>query len=169
MKYVVVYKNSKAIFMNQIQNNLKTSDSGYVLDARMGKTLDDNKFDKSKVANNMTTSSSGYALDARQGRILDTLNEANVTKNGSIWTAGTIKLYKRGYNVMLALMGVNISSVSTRTTFATIPTGYRPPAQTYVVPGGSGSDYIIVDSNGQIRADKGMSTFYGTVSYPSFF
>ena len=34
-------RNSKAIFMNQIQNNLTTTSDGYVLDARQGKDLND--------------------------------------------------------------------------------------------------------------------------------
>lgn len=52
-------------------NNLTTTASGYALDARQGKVLNDKKFDKSNVINNLTTTASGYALDARQGRALN--------------------------------------------------------------------------------------------------
>lgn len=59
-----------------VQNNLNTLSSGYVLDARQGKTLQD-ELDalgdaaSKNVANNLTTTNSGYVLDARQGNVLN--------------------------------------------------------------------------------------------------
>lgn len=52
-------------------NNLTTETEGSVLDARQGKTLNDNKFAKANVINNLLTTEAGFALDARQGKALD--------------------------------------------------------------------------------------------------
>ena len=51
-----------------VANNLTTSDSSHVLDARQGKALNEAKLDKNNVVNNLTTTEEGYALDARQGK-----------------------------------------------------------------------------------------------------
>ena len=56
-----------------VVNNLTTTSSGYALDARQGKALDDAKLNVANVVNNLTTTTEGNALDARQGK---TLNDA---------------------------------------------------------------------------------------------
>lgn len=56
-----------------VVNNLTTTASGYALDARQGKALDDAKLNVANVVNNLTTTTEGNALDARQGK---TLNDA---------------------------------------------------------------------------------------------
>ena len=60
---------------SDIANNLTTTDSGKVLDARQGKALNDSlsgKVNTSDVANNLTTTTAGKVLDARQGYALST-------------------------------------------------------------------------------------------------
>ena len=54
-----------------VVNNLTTTSSGYALDARQGKALNDTKLNVENVVNNLTTTASGYALDARQGKALN--------------------------------------------------------------------------------------------------
>lgn len=54
-----------------VSNVLTQASSGYVLDARQGKALDDKKVNKESIVNNLLTTESGYVLDARQGKILD--------------------------------------------------------------------------------------------------
>ena len=54
-----------------VSNVLTQTSSGYVLDARQGKALDDKKVNKESIVNNLLTTESGYVLDARQGKILD--------------------------------------------------------------------------------------------------
>lgn len=58
---------------DHVANNLTTTDSGKVLDARQGKALKelaDAKFPAANVYNGLDKTSSGYALDARQGKAL---------------------------------------------------------------------------------------------------
>lgn len=54
-----------------VVNNLTTTASGYALDARQGKALDDAKLNVANVVNNLTTTTAGNALDARQGKALN--------------------------------------------------------------------------------------------------
>lgn len=56
---------------DSIANNLTTTESGKVLDARQGKILNDSKLNTSDVVNNLTTSTAGKALDAKQGKALN--------------------------------------------------------------------------------------------------
>lgn len=65
--------NVGAVSISDVANNLTTTDSGKVLDARQGKVLNDAidlKLDKANVVNNLTTTAEGYALDARQGKAI---------------------------------------------------------------------------------------------------
>ena len=59
-----------------VYNGLDKTESGYALDARQGKALDDTKLNVANVVNNLTTTASGYALDARQGKALNDSIEA---------------------------------------------------------------------------------------------
>lgn len=90
-----------------VVNNLTTTDGGYALDARQGKTLNDaitGKLDKANVVNNLTTTAEGYALDARQGKalqdqfdklgsFLQTLDFNTTGQKTSVQTAATIANY----------------------------------------------------------------------------
>ena len=80
---------------SKVANNLTTTGTGYALDARQGKVLNDSKLSLTSVVNNTVTTQAGYALDARQGKALEdkitALNgklgytaERSVTLNG--WT-----------------------------------------------------------------------------------
>lgn len=73
------------IIQSRIANNLTTTDPNFVLDARQGKALDDNKFDKANVYNGLDKTASGFALDARQGKALNdkVSNIYNLAKAGS--------------------------------------------------------------------------------------
>lgn len=71
---------------SNVVNNLTTTSSGYALDARQGKALDDAKLNVANVVNNLTTTTAGNALDARQGKALnDTLTSlsANMVTDAS--------------------------------------------------------------------------------------
>ena len=62
-----------ALDEDNVYNGLDQTDSGYALDARQGKTLNDaidNKLDKANVYNGLDKTVEGYALDARQGKVL---------------------------------------------------------------------------------------------------
>lgn len=73
-----------------VANNLTTTGSGSVLDARQGKALKDQidtKVNKADVVNNLTTTDYGYILDARQGKALnDKINDAKSSLDASIAT-----------------------------------------------------------------------------------
>lgn len=56
---------------SNVVNNLTTTSSGYALDARQGKALDDTKLNIANVVNNLITTTEGNALDARQGKALN--------------------------------------------------------------------------------------------------
>lgn len=63
-----------ALDNDNVYNGLDQTDSGYALDARQGKTLNDaidNKLDKANVYNGLDKTVEGYALDARQGNTLN--------------------------------------------------------------------------------------------------
>ena len=69
-----------------VANNLTTTESGKVLDARQGKALADQvagKVAKADVANNLTTTESGKILDARQGKALN-------DRFGDYYTSNTV-------------------------------------------------------------------------------
>ena len=79
---------------SKVANNLTTTGTGYALDARQGKVLNDSKLSLTSVVNNTVTTQAGYALDARQGKALEDkitalngklgydANETMVTLNG---------------------------------------------------------------------------------------
>ena len=56
---------------SKVANNLTTTGTGYALDARQGKVLNDSKLSLTSVVNNTVTTQAGYALDARQGKALE--------------------------------------------------------------------------------------------------
>lgn len=54
-----------------VYNNLDKTDSGFALDARQGKALNDAKLNKTSVYNGLDKTDTGYALDATQGKALN--------------------------------------------------------------------------------------------------
>lgn len=70
-----------------VANNLTTTEEGFVLDARQGKALNDNKVNITDIANNLTTTEEGFVLDARQGKALKEQIENSVSSNYKLlWT-----------------------------------------------------------------------------------
>lgn len=53
-----------------VSNVLTQTSSGYVLDARQGKALDEKKINKAAIVNNLLATIAGFPLDATQGKIL---------------------------------------------------------------------------------------------------
>ena len=58
------------VVSERVKNDCLTSDSGYVLDARQGKVLQDGKIDKTSIADNLTTNDATKVLSAKQGKAL---------------------------------------------------------------------------------------------------
>ena len=92
-----------------VVNNLTTTSSGYALDARQGKALNDTKLNVENVVNNLTTAASGYALDARQGKILDDRISGLITQEIRTFTTNQ-NGYVPGYNY--GLTPYNLIAVS---------------------------------------------------------
>lgn len=82
-------------------------------------------------------------------------------------SGGSIVLYVRGKVGIVILSGVKINSISSRSTFATIPSGYRPAGQRYGYINGHYSEYLIVNDNGTVQGDSGLSgqTIWGQAMF----
>ena len=114
-----------------IANNLTTTASGKVLDARQGKALNDaigTKVNTSDIANNLTTTASGKVLDARQGKALnDAINNNTLTAP----TAGTnVTIDDGGYTQIGKLVIVNLrftTSSALNVTGYMLATGFPVP------------------------------------------
>ena len=88
------------------------------------------------------------------------------TKVGSAWTSGEIKAFRVGGTVFLKFSGVHINALTQRTTIATLPEGYRPPAEVTGKP--DGTIFIIVGTGGSIQIDPtNGGTFYSNLTYPA--
>ena len=88
------------------------------------------------------------------------------TKVGSAWTSGEIKAFRVGGTVFLKFSGVRINALTQRTTIATLPEGYRPPAEVTGKP--DGTIFIIVGTGGSIQIDPtNGGTFYSNLTYPA--
>ena len=135
------------IHTGKLINNADCVDEGYALDARMGKTLNDNKLDKLSVYNGLDKSTSGYALDARQGKVL---NEGLSSLNDEITALSTLtsrsQTYSFGGTDNLTLYFFRIgslvyvtgdcqitdkTSVTGADDIGSIPAGFRPRAVCY--------------------------------------
>lgn len=92
-----------------------------------------------------------------------------VTKSGSAWTAGTVQAWYNSGTVTVQFANVSIGTISTRTTIATIPVGFRPPTEIYTKATNSAyTSTIIVNANGEIKVDSGFSDktgIYASVTY----
>jgi len=82
-------------------------------------------------------------------------------------SGGSIVLYVRGKVGIVILSGVKINTISARSTFATIPSGYRPAGQRYGYINGHYSEYLIVNDNGTVQGDSGLSgqTIWGQAMF----
>ena len=88
------------------------------------------------------------------------------TKVGNAWTSGEIKAYRVGGTVFLKFSGAHINALTQRTTIATLPEGYRPPAEVTGKP--DGTIYIIVGTGGSIQIDPmDGGTFYSNLTSPA--
>lgn len=90
-----------------------------------------------------------------------TVNYTTPTKtDSSIWTGGTISLRKCNGIVQIKLDGAIFSAVTNRSTFATIPEGYRPATESYFV---DESGYrLLVDTNGNLKTgERSAGTTWG--------
>lgn len=75
----IYYALSGKFDANMIYNGVDQTASGYALDARQGKALDDKKLDTANVYNGLDKTAAGYALDARQGKALN--DKINATQS----------------------------------------------------------------------------------------
>jgi len=82
-------------------------------------------------------------------------------------SGGSIVLYVRGKVGVVILSGVKINTISARSTFATVPSGYRPAGQRYGYINGHYAEYLIVNDNGTVQGDSGLSgqTIWGQVMF----
>lgn len=95
---------------------------------------------------------------------LMTTESVTPTRVGSAWTSGDIKAYRVGGTVFLKFSGAHINAITQRTTIATLPEGYRPPAEVTGKP--DGTIYIIVGTGGAIQIDPmNGGTFYSNVTF----
>lgn len=83
-------------------------------------------------------------------RIDNTNQQANATKSGSIWTAGSINLYRRGTTCYLKINGATFSQITARTTVATVPNAFKPYTETSGYLDG-GTVQIFITADGQLR------------------
>ena len=146
-------------------NDLTTSDSGYALDARQGKELDEKKLDKASVKNNLTTADEGYALDARQGKLL---NETKVTSTSTTISSNDSKTItlSDGFRGTIYVTGVNNSLfemilIATSTSSAVrLKQAFSPSGLT--VTTGTGTITIANGTANQARVD--ILEFDGTAT-----
>lgn len=95
---------------------------------------------------------------------LMTTESVTPSKVGSAWTSGTITAYRIGGTVTLKFSAAAISGVSSRTTIAKLPDGYKPPAEIVGKP--DGGLYILVTPSGNIQVDPPAGgTYYVSVTF----
>lgn len=114
-----------------IKNNLTTTDSGFVLDARQGKSLSDSvssKIETSAIKNNLTTTDSGYVLDARQGKALsDGLAnkiETSAIKNNLTTTDSGYVLDARAGKSLKDSVDAKVNTSAIKNNLTTTSSGY---------------------------------------------
>lgn len=93
----------------------------------------------------------------------------SATKSGSVWTAGTITVYYNCGTVTVLFSNVSFGTVTSRTTFATIPTGFRPAGEAYGKANNpSYTGTLIVQASGNLQIDSafsGKTGVYATITY----
>lgn len=130
------------------------------------------RFDWSEYATNNTTDTwvpvfNGWKI---QHRVIPNKADVSPTKTGSLWTAGEIKVIRRGNICQLKINGATIGAASSRTTIATLPNGFRPITQTEFLCRISANNIDIgfVNPDGTIQVDSGWKggQRWVSVSYP---
>lgn len=90
---------------------------------------------------------------------------ATATPATQYMTGGAIRAYKRGHTVTVRFDGVAHTTLTGRTTIATLPSGYRPPFQAYGQLN-SKTDYFLVESDGAVKLNAiSAATEYGMCTY----
>ena len=90
---------------------------------------------------------------------------ATATKVGSYYSSGTITAYKSGNCVTVRLSALALVTLSSRTTIATLPSGFRPPGQIYSFLSGY-TRGVFVNEDGTIQIETGSSgTYWASVTY----
>lgn len=95
-----------------------------------------------------------------QHRVLPSNADVNATKVGSLWTAGEIKVRRRGNVCQMKINGATIGAASSRTTIASIPAGYRPLTQTEFYCRVSANNILtgFVNIDGTIQVEGGWTS-----------
>lgn len=181
-----------AAFLDVI-NNLTTTESGQgVLDAYMGKLLNDaieKKLNSANVINNLLATVAGNALDACQGKVLDgkitDLAETLARLNGKLEDTGWIPIgsnvkYRKKAGIVTVIGDsdgeITLPKFDGTVTVATLPEEVRPTAQILTLATQkSSSGYVTqvrIFVEGQISLcnlnPNYASSYWGfTVSYPA--
>lgn len=128
MKYV--------LHTGRLVNNAVTTEEGFALDARMGKTLQDQITDVNK---NLET------------------QEISL-QNNWIWSSGSLKM-QRVFDCVFLEFEAIYGSITENTTIATIPEGWRPfQWKTTIGASGTTPVIIIIGTDGRIYCDKALPT-----------
>lgn len=87
---------------------------------------------------------------------------ATPTKTDSnVWISGTISLRRRNGIVQIKLDGAVFGAVTDRTTFATIPVGYRPATESYFKD--ESGNNLLVDTSGNLKTgSRSAGIVWGT-------
>lgn len=95
-----------------------------------------------------------------QHRVIPTNSDVTPTKVGSLWTAGEIKVRRRGNVCQMKINGATIGAASSRTTIASIPAGYRPLTQTEFYCRVSANNILtgFINNDGNIQVDSGWTS-----------
>lgn len=95
-----------------------------------------------------------------QHRVLPSNSDVTATKVGSLWTAGEIKIRRRGNVCQMKINGATIGATSSRTTIASIPAGYRPLTQTEFYFRVSANNILtgFVNIDGTIQVEGGWTS-----------
>lgn len=80
--------------------------------------------------------------------------------DSSVWTGGTISLFKCNGIVQIKIDGATFAAVQSRTTFATVPEGYRPLTESYFKDESGNS--MLVDASGNVKTNaRAAGTVWG--------
>lgn len=118
----------------------------------------------------MTTGADSELEDFIDGLNVNGNNKesATATKVGSYYSSGTITAYKCCGCVTVKLDGLALSTLSARTTVATLPAGFRPSVEVYSIIHGT-TRGILVTSSGNVQIESGSSgTYWASITYSAW-
>lgn len=90
---------------------------------------------------------------------LTKISTASASLNSTYVSGGSISFTKVGGTVQVGIGGLAFNSFSGRQVIGTIPEGFRPPGESYVVPNNMGGTavgagyYLMFEANGDIKKD----------------